>query len=83
MMYKAVPYDTRICVAAIFYNGKVEPVWFVLGSDKHEVKELCYTWESSEGATPILHYSVWDGKNAYALNYNTQKISWSLIHGCN
>jgi len=80
IMYKTVPRDTRISAAAIFYNGKVRSVWFALGGKKHEPKELCYTWESSEGVAPILHYSVRDGGSAYLLNYDTHKPSWSLVN---
>jgi hypothetical protein len=67
-----------IRVAAIFQDGKLKPVWFGLDGNRYDVIEVCYTWESREGAASILHYSVWDGKDTFVLEYNTKNLTWFL-----
>ena len=78
MYVQTVSLDDRIRVAVIFQNGKIKPVWFDRKGIKHEVKELCSNWSSREGRTLLMHFSVWDGHNCWALTYNTSTQVWKL-----
>ncbi len=69
-----------IRVATIYENdGKIRPIWFDLAGEKFTVKEICYIWDSEEGAARIIHFSVTTDKGLYELKFNTAEQKWQVI----
>lgn len=64
-------------VMAVFENGP-RPVKFKWRGKVYPVKEITYTWKSSEGDSQIIHFSITDGVTLYGLSYNQTTMKWSL-----
>ena len=66
-------------VGALFRRGaKPAPKWFVWNGRKYVVKAVAMTWASKEGESPLLHYSVTAGADAFDLCLNQKTLLWSL-----
>lgn len=66
-----------IKVMAVFDNG-VKPVKFRWRDRVYPVKEITYTWKSTEGSASVVHFSVTDGGTLFELSYNQATMKWSL-----
>jgi len=64
-------------VAAIFADG-VRPVKFRWKGNVYTVKEITFLWQTTEGQSRVIHFSVTDGSTLYELAYNQSDMRWSL-----
>lgn len=70
---------TKSRVAVIYEPGKKwpKPQWFTYEGKKVSVMAINYCWETNEGDTKILRYSVsTDAIGIYELDFNTKDLSW-------
>ncbi|MBM4386940.1 MAG: hypothetical protein FJ088_04325 [Deltaproteobacteria bacterium] len=64
-------------VMALF-DPDIKPVKFRWHERVYPVKDVTYTWRSSEGEADIVHFSVTDGASVYELSYNKKTMKWRL-----
>lgn len=81
--------DEAINVIAIFENQPcsepapprhvaMRPVKFRWRGRLYPVKEITYRWQSNEGRSTVLHFSVSDGRALYELTCNKDSLKWRL-----
>ena len=68
----------KIKTGAVFINGRIEPRWFLWKQRKIEIKKITFSWNTAEGASPLIHFSVTDGSTYYELSYNKKSLEWML-----
>ena len=70
--------NEKIRVGVVFDNSRIKPKWFVWNNNKYDIKETTYTWQSTRGEMPLLHFSVTDGKTLFELTLNRKTFGWML-----
>lgn len=70
--------DEPIKVGAVFQKTHVIPCWFVRQGQRHEIKEIAFTWQDRQGNARLLYFSVSDGRDVYQISFNTETFSWKL-----
>ncbi|VAV83624.1 hypothetical protein MNBD_DELTA01-2135 [hydrothermal vent metagenome] len=81
--------DETINVIAIFESpprsgdsqpshAAMRPVKFRWRGRLYPVEEITYRWQSTEGRSTILHFSVSDGRALYELTCNKDSLKWRL-----
>lgn len=74
----AVEIDETIRVAVVFNRGEVHPVWFDWNGRQVRIREVAFSWQTREGRSVILHFSVTDGRGLYEILYNRDTLEWRL-----
>jgi hypothetical protein len=74
----AIEINEAIKVGAVFFQGKVRPVWFSWKGRQVKIEETAFTWKSREGSAVILHFSVTDGQGLYEVCYNMESLEWRI-----
>lgn len=74
----ATEINEKIKVGAVFGNNEVKPKWFIWKNNRYEIKETTYTWKTSQGEMPLLHFSVTDGSTLFELVLNQKTLNWIL-----
>ena len=69
-----------IRVAAVFSGGTIRPVWFDLRGRQVWIREVAFSWRTSEGRVGLLHFSVTDGQGLYEIRFNTECLKWDLAN---
>lgn len=75
---EAAVINEQIRAGAAFDDRKLVPLWFRWRGRYYRVKEVNFTWSSSEGAARLRHYAVTDGVNSYEICFNSQTLEWTL-----
>ncbi len=75
-----VEIDESIRVAVVFNRGEVRPVWFDWNGRQVRIREIAFTWETREGRSAVLHFSVTDGRGLYEIRYNRQTLEWRIAN---
>lgn len=57
---------------------KPQPVKFRWDNRVYTVREITYQWESTTGATKLLHFAVRDDADLFELVFNTRDLTWEL-----
>ena len=61
------------------YNcGVMRPVKFKWRGRLYKIEEITYRWQSTEGSSTILHFSVSDGTALFELTCNKSSLKWRL-----
>lgn len=74
----AVEINETIRAAVIFSRGEVRPVWFDWNGRQVRIMNVAFSWQTREGRSVILHFSVTDGRALYELIYNRDTMEWKL-----
>lgn len=72
--------DETIRVAAVFSRGGVRPVWFDWKGRQVRIREVAFSWQTREGRSVILHFSVTDGQGLYEICYNREGMAWTIAN---
>lgn len=76
----AVEIDEAIRVAVVFSRGEVRPVWFDWNGRQIRIREVAFNWQTREGRSVLLHFSVTDGRGLYEICYNREGMEWRLVN---
>lgn len=70
--------DEVIDCTALFKNGKIYPLEFVLKNRNYCIKKVNYAWQERQGAARISLFSVSTGTENYQLSFNNSTFGWRL-----
>jgi hypothetical protein len=70
--------DEPITVGAVFDHGQVRPAWFLWQGRRYDHCRVTMRWQTTEGASAILHLAVSDGSTVFELTMNHRTLAWRL-----
>ena len=76
----SVEINEAIRAAVIFSHGEVRPVWFDWNGRQVRIREVAFSWQTREGRSVIIHFSVTDGRGLYELIYNRDTLEWRIAN---
>lgn len=67
-------------VIALFEGSgqPLRPLRFRWNGAVYRVRQVTFTWTTSEGAATVLHFAASDGATLYELTYNKSTLCWTL-----
>lgn len=74
----AIKIDERIRVGAAFDSGNIKPMWFRWKDRYYKVKDIAYSWNTTNGEGKERHFTVSDGMNLFELCFNSRTMEWIL-----
>ncbi|MFH1202309.1 MAG: hypothetical protein V1674_05410 [Candidatus Omnitrophota bacterium] len=81
---RPMPYDQagslneKICVLALFKNGKIYPKVFYWKSKPYRIKNITYSWQVRLGEDIVSYFSVDAESGLYEISFSSRNFSWGL-----
>ena len=57
---------------------RIKPLSFTWSGRTIEIKEITYTWKTTEGQKVMHHFSVTDGSTLFELTFDTVSLLWKV-----
>ena len=57
---------------------RIKPLSFTWSGRTIEIKEITYTWKTTEGQKVMHHFSVTDGNKLFELTFDSVSLLWKV-----